>query len=274
MGKTKIEWADFVWNPVTGCSKVSEGCRHCYAEALARRFRADFKPWIAANAAHNVRLHPERLGQPFKLSKPRRIFVNSVSDLFHEEVPPVFIHSVFATMRTAKRHTFQILTKRAERMAAFLRSGDDVLPNVWIGVSAEDQPTFDERSRYLLQTPAAKRFVSLEPLLGPTDIDGTLGRCEVKWVIVGGESGPGARPMHPDWVRSIRDQCQAAEVPFFLKQWGEWLWKDTPEGFDGKLRALKEAGAKQIFKDGYFHRVGKKAAGNELDGRTWEEYPT
>lgn len=312
MGKTKIEWvrnpdgtSGVVWNPVTGCSKVSEGCRNCYAESLAHRFRKDFRPWTAANAEHNVRLHPERLEQPLHWSKPRRVFVNSVSDLFHEEVPDEFILEVFGTMVRATEHTFQILTKRPKRMLDFIRSyGNDwsakwPLLNVWLGISAEDQPTFDERTKYLLQTPAAVRFVSLEPLLGSINAVLYLGGrsyrcgcgyketesemvflggdvywcadCETRmeigatldWVIVGGESGPGARPMHPDWVRAIRDQCQAAGVPFFFKQWGMWA-PPTVSPFPRCYHSGDVIG---------MLRVGKKAAGNELDGRTWEEMP-
>jgi len=286
MGKTKIEWTDSTWSPVTGCSKISLGCKNCYAESLARRFNPDFKPWTPPNAEHNVRLHPERLEQPLRWRKPRRVFVNSVSDLFHEQVPPYFIADVWRVMRKATKHIFQILTKRPEHMAAFLRSGDEILPNVWLGVSAEDQPTFDERTKYLLQTPAAVRFVSLEPLLGPIILDdGPMGGghtaltteidhaedTKLDWVIVGGESGPGARPMHPDWVRLIRDQCQAASVNFWFKQWG--LWKPVKER-DWNYRK------DHLYLDNdeedwpHMMRVGKKAAGNELDGRVWEEMPT
>jgi protein gp37 len=295
MAKTKIEWTDVVWNPVTGCSKVSEGCRNCYAESLARRFRKDFKPWTAPNAAHNVRLHPERLEQPLRWSKPRRVFVNSVSDLFHEQVPPDFIAEVWRVMRKAPRHIFQVLTKRSERMAAFLRSGDEILPNIWLGVSAEDQPTFDKRVKYLLQTPAAKRFVSLEPLLGPVDTSAALwetcweshdGECcegpSLDWVIVGGESGPGARPCHPDWIRHISAQCQAAGTSYFFKQWGEFapegplrarkIWTDRQGRIVSQGQEMPKGADSS---DGWqvMYRVGKKRAGNVLDGKVWEEMP-
>ena len=272
--KTKIEWCDATWNPTSGCSHVSEGCRHCFAESIAHRFQKDFKPWTAPNAAHNVRLHAERLEIPLRWRKPRRVFVNSVSDLFHEQVPNAFIDGVFGIMLTAENHTFQVLTKRHKRMQEYLTRRSNLsggpLPNVWLGVSAEDQKTFDERTKYLLQTPAAKRFVSLEPLLEPIILDdGAFGGghtaltteidhledTKLDWVIVGGESGPGARPMKLEWVRSIRDQCLSVGVPFFFKQWG--AWKPIRETM-GSYR---------------LERVGKKAAGNVLDGRTWEEMP-
>ena len=323
MGKTKIEWTDATWNPITGCSHVSEGCRNCYAERLDRRQmmkgRQDgFKPWTAQNAEYNVRLHPERLEQPLRWRRPRRVFVCSMGDLFHEQVPDEFICDVFGVMEKAKRHIFQVLTKRPKRMLDLLLGGKAMSglgppKNIWWGISAEDQPTFDERSRFLIQTPAAKRFVSLEPLLAPVslsqdwvdslagwytetesahDCDGTeemcMRRCPVPvavqvqtekldWVIVGGESGPGARPMHLDWVRSIRDDCQIAGVPYFFKQWGEWIPEELSQGlWPEKASGDPIARARKIHvwpDHAVSIRHGKKAAGRELDGRTWDEMP-
>lgn len=245
MGKTKIEWATDVWNPVTGCTKVSQGCKFCYAERIFHR------PYPGRDFT-DVQCHPERLTQPLHWKKPLRIFVNSISDLFHKDVPVTFIRSIFKVMGEAKQHTFMVLTKRAERMlevvSGFMAEGDfstlsgedGLFPfrNVWLGVSVEDQPTVDERISLLLQTPAAVRFVSYEPALGPIRLygkglpceqelmagrltgsrDGYLGGPFINWVIAGGESGPHARPSHPDWFRSVRRQCRAAGVPFFMKQ--------------------------------------------------------
>jgi protein gp37 len=256
MSTTKIEWTDLVWNPVTGCSKVSEGCRNCYAESLARRFNKDFKSWTAPNAAQNVRLHPERLEQPLHWLRPRMVFVNSMSDLFHEQIDPLFIGRILNVIEKASQHTFQVLTKRPKRMKEVLMAfyetmNKEPFPNFWLGISAEDQPTFDERVAELLATPAALRFVSCEPMLGLVDINDGMNcddkTCEacgghggINWVIVGGESGPGSRAMNPEWVRLIRDQCIASDVPFWFKQWGG---------------------------------VQKWRNGRELDGRTWEEMP-
>lgn len=226
---TKIEWCDTTLNVVTGCRKVSEGCRHCYAERIASRFWGPRK-------FTDVQLHPERLGEPLKWRKPRRVFVNSMSDLFHEDVPVDFIANVFAVMALAERHTFMVLTKRPRHMHYVLmghKFADEYtecirvltenswtgyyepLPNVWLGVSAEDQSAYNTRTEWLMRTPAAVRFVSAEPLLSHL----CLGPYpEVDWVIAGCESGPGARPMDLEWARSLRDQCSAAGVPFFLKQ--------------------------------------------------------
>lgn len=255
---TKIEWTDVTWNPVTGCDKVSPGCDHCYAETIANRFDGT----KAFPNGFAVTLHPERLTAPLHWRKPRRVFVNSMSDLFHDNVPEWFIAAVFEVMRATPQHTYQILTKRHGRMRSLLRSwmgGTPLwtemgaahlvppmtpLPNVWLGVSVEDQKRADLRIPALMQTPAAVRFLSMEPLLGPVDITPWLrqgeARTSLDWVIVGGESGPGARPVDGDWVRSLRDQCEASGEAFFFKQWG------------GRR---------------------PKANGRELDGRTWDEYP-
>ncbi len=255
--RTKIEWSQATWNPVTGCTKVSEGCDHCYAEMIAHRFAGT----KAYPNEFGVTLRPERLDQPLRWRKPRRIFVNSMSDLFHDDVPNDYIARVWAVMAEARQHTFQILTKRPGRMRSLLRSatfwaafwaagvhdrtGLDVssspLSNVWLGVSVENQKWADVRIPVLLDTPAAVRFLSCEPLLGPVDLawreDGPDGEASfpagIDWVIVGGESGPGARPMHPDWARSLRDQCQNAGVPFFMKQTGTVLARQWGIGGNG-----------------------------------------
>ena len=237
MGKTSIEWTDETWNPVTGCDKVSAGCRHCYAERIAERFRGT----AAFPGGFDLQLRPERLEQPLRWRKPRTVFVNSMSDLFHEGVPDAFIRRVFEVMAQADRHRFQVLTKRHRRLEA-LAPELTWLGNVWMGVSVESSRWLS-RVKALRTVPAAVRFLSCEPLLGPLnlDLDG------IDWVIAGGESGPGARPMQPAWPLAIRDQCLASRVPFFFKQWGAF-------GADGR-------------------RVGRKRAGRRLEGRTWDEMP-
>jgi protein gp37 len=245
-----------------------------------------------------VRTYPELLDWPLRKKKPLRIFVNSMSDLFHEDVPDWFVGKVFDVMESvgAGHHTFQILTKRAERMMKFLRARwwrRDVPAamrrNIWLGVSVEDQRRADERIPLLLQTPAAVRWISAEPLLGPVDLRFWLRRPyqvsdavhpSLNWVVVGGESGPGARPMHPDWARSLRDQCAAAGVPYFFKQWGTWVDEAQmlPDGSNVVERyMIDEDGCPGAFHDwpqgGFSVRIGKRAAGRYLDGRTHDEYP-
>jgi protein gp37 len=313
--KSTIEWTDASWNPVTGCSKVSPGCAHCYAESFTRRMSSVWGvpdlPWTPENAGQNVILHPDRLEQPLRWKRPRMIFVNSMSDLFHEEVPDEFIAQVFAVMALAPRHTFQVLTKRPERMRDLLkswrfckqtmqaifdtgaehgianvfivadelsgRSFAEVLPNVWLGVSIENR-RYVYRADVLRETPAAVRFISAEPLLGPLVYDEgsyvggyedanpifspagwsdrerfdgpQLDLAGIDWLIVGGESGPGHRPMREEWVRDLRDTC-AATRPLF--------------GSHGRRTAF------------FFKQHGgatPKAGGRELDGRTWDEMPT
>jgi len=253
--RSAIEWTDATWNPVTGCTKVSPGCTHCYAEAFAERFRGvSGHPY---EQGFDLKLWPERLRLPLLWKDPRLIFVNSMSDLFHKDVPDVFIERVFAVMRQARQHAFQLLTKRSERMRTWSTSrfcsvdarpnGKAVWPaNVWAGVSVETQD-YVGRIRDLLQVPARVRFLSVEPLLGPVELDALLLKG-IHWVIVGGESGFGARPMKPEWVRAIRRQCDRCGVKFFFKQWGAYA-------SNGRL-------------------VGKKAAGRLLDGKTWDEMPT
>jgi protein gp37 len=211
--KSNIEWTEMTWNPVTGCTKISQGCKHCYAERMAKRLTA-----MGSDRYRNgfrVTLHPDLLDVPRKWRQPRVVFVNSMSDLFHEDIPDAFIQRVFATMRDCPQHTFQVLTKRAGRLAAL--APRLLWPhNVWMGVSVEDARVVD-RIGYLQKVPAAVRFLSLEPLIGP--LEGL--RLEgIDWAIVGGESGPRARPMKPEWVKSILRQCRAASVAFFFKQWG------------------------------------------------------
>lgn len=238
---SKIEWTDRTWNPVTGCTKVSDGCTNCYAEGIARRFAGG----KAFPNGFDVTLHHDRLDAPLRWRKPSRVFVNSMSDLFHDQVPDEYIAQVFVTMAATPQHTYQVLTKRHGRMRALVSSPefrasvedgigarfevDDryrwPLPNVWLGVSVEDQKRADLRIPALLDTPAAVRFLSCEPLLGPVDLRPYLNHeCDrhprPDWVIVGGESEPGARPMHLDWARTLVQQCRDAGVPVFVKQLG------------------------------------------------------
>jgi protein gp37 len=231
--KTAIEWTESTWNPVTGCTKISLGCRHCYAERMAKRLRAMGQERY--RNGFRVTMHRDQLESPLRWRKPQMIFVNSMSDLFHRDVPTAFIREVFQVMQAATQHTFQVLTKRARRMASLA----DRLPwpqNVWMGVTVEAEE-YCWRLDCLRRVPAAVRFVSLEPLLGPIR---RLPLDAIDWVIVGGESGPYARPLEAEWARSARDQCLAAGVAFFFKQWGG---------------------------------VQRNSRGRRLDGRLWEQYP-
>ncbi|MDF2140823.1 phage Gp37/Gp68 family protein [Paenirhodobacter sp. CAU 1674] len=350
---TNIEWTDATWNPITGCTLVSEGCRHCYAATLAAT-RLKHHPSRAGLARINaageakftgeVRFNAKWLDQPLRWRKPRRIFVCAHGDLFHESVPDEWIDKVFAVMALCPQHTFQVLTKRPDRMreyvlgahcdgarrfavadaaeqiannfpvwdgngyrlwdgyagkawdqkvTAVLTGPQWPMPNVWLGASIEDQTTADERIPLLLTTPAAVRFVSAEPLLGSVDLrivqargssrvqncvtggsfsETSLERLpdgpRIDWLIVGGESGPHARPMHPDWVRSMRDQCQSAGVPFFFKQWGEWVGAGP-----GRISQQGCTGLHGWGDGCYSMRTGKRAAGRLLDGREWNEMP-
>lgn len=210
---SKIEWTEATWNPVTGCDKVSPGCAHCYAETFAERWRG--VPGHPYEQGFDLRLWPERLDLPLRWKKPRMIFVNSMSDLFHERVPDAFIEEVFEVMRRAKHHTFQVLTKRHERLVE-VGSELDWPPNVWMGVSIENR-RFVHRADYLRMIPSAVRFISAEPLLGPLE---GLDLAGIDWVIAGGESGPRHRPVRIEWLRQLRDACEENGVPFFFKQWG------------------------------------------------------
>jgi protein gp37 len=235
---SKIEWTNATWNPVRGCTKISPGCARCYAETFAERFRG--VPGHPYEQGFDLRLVPEKLGEPLRWATPRRVFANSMSDLFHEEVPDDYIEKVVRVMRAANWHIYQVLTKRSERMLHLLRTKLRWVRNekhIWWGVSVENREHGLPRIRHLQATPAAIRFLSVEPLIGDV---GRLPLCGIHWVIVGGESGPGARPLHPAWVQSIQAQCHVAEVPFFFKQWGG---------------------------------VRKCKTGRKLDGRTYDEYP-
>lgn len=242
MAGSKIEWTEQTWNPVTGCTKVSPGCKHCYAETMAHRLKAMGAGGYAGG--FDLALHPSRLTQPLSRKKPTVYFVNSMSDLFHEAVPDKFLDQVFDTIRATPQHTYQILTKRAERLPIYFQRV--VCPeNVWLGVSVEDLSYGVPRIDSLRQIDANVRFLSVEPLLediGDVNLNG------IHWVIVGGESGFGARPMRPEWVDSVRHQCEEQGVAFFFKQWGGW-------GADGIKRH-------------------KKANGRIFKGRTWDELPT
>jgi protein gp37 len=229
--ESTIEWTDATWNPLTGCSKISHGCDNCYAERFSERFRG-----VVGHPFENgfdLTLRPERLEQPIKWRRPKMIFVNSMSDMFHKEVPWSFIDKVFATMERANWHTFQILTKRSSLLRKYINSNYNftrVPENIWLGTSVEDG-TQKSRIRHLQQTYASVRFLSIEPLIGPI---GKLDLKEIDWVIVGGESGPKARLMDPDWVREIRDQCLERGVSFFFKQWGGFRPKSGGRTLDGQ----------------------------------------
>jgi protein gp37 len=238
---SRIEWTEQTWNPTVGCTKISPGCKHCYAEGMAARLKAMKTPGY--ENGFKLNLLPQRLQDPIKRKTPTTYFVNSMSDLFHENVPFFYIDQVFDVITQAKQHTFQILTKRSARMAEYFQS-KAAPPNAWIGVSVEDQKHGVPRIDHLRNVSASIRFLSVEPLL---DDIGKLNLTGIHWVIVGGESGPKARLMKPEWVDNIREQCESANVAFFFKQWGGW-------GADGKKRA-------------------KKQNGRELNGRTWNEMP-
>lgn len=347
MTDTAIEWTDRVWNPTTGCDRVSAGCDNCYAMTMAKRlkgmgqakYQRDGDP-RTSGPGFLAQYHSPVVGEPLRWRKPQRVFVNSMSDLFHDNIPDVFIARVWEVMQRCPQHTFQVLTKRHARMRSLLSSAEFremvfkfggvgrgqanghleqyrgwPLNNVWVGVSAENQQWADIRIPALLDTPAAVRFVSCEPLLGPITLHpywthgrprwgaptptpagpGAGGSIDMQplelaprldWLITGGESGPGARPMHPAWARSLRDQCVKAGVAFHFKQWGE----HSPAGL---VDALVDSGSLVSVQasTGVVHRpgqsadglapggwaamlrVGKKRAGRRLDGRTWDEYP-
>ena len=229
---SSIEWTDATWNPVRGCTKISEGCRHCYAETFAERFRGvSGHPY---EFGFDLRIVTEKLGEPLRWSTPKMIFVNSMSDLFHDDVPVEYIIDVARVMQICYWHTFQVLTKRSERLRDLL-TGDLAFvadaPNIWWGVSVENKKSGVPRIAHLRGAPAVIRFLSIEPLL--EDL-GEIDLTSIAWVIVGGESGPGARPMRPEWVASIRDQCRRAGVPFFFKQWGGTRKKLTGRSLDGR----------------------------------------
>ncbi|MEW5727490.1 MAG: phage Gp37/Gp68 family protein [Pseudomonadota bacterium] len=332
--KSGIEWTEATWNPVVGCSILSAGCSRCYAMREAHRLAAKLGIDKYAGTTEEtkagpvwngtVRLHHPHLDQPLRWKRPRRIFVNSMSDLFHEALSDEDIDKVFAVMALARHHTFQVLTKRSARMLSYLdqprrrRAWDEairtmfgresvspppILPNVWMGVSVEDQAAADARIPDLLSAPAAVRWLSCEPLLGPVDITQYLNTflkpasigpstCPhplkrlLHWIVCGGESGDRARPMHPDWARSLRDQCAAAGAPFLFKQWGAWTvtydrdaedpdWRRCPTARDNRERYLNLAGGHGFHGERvvFVRRAGKKAAGRLLDGVLHDGYP-
>lgn len=238
---SRIEWTEQTWNPTVGCTKLSAGCKHCYAETMAKRLQAMGAPGY--ERAFELQLLPHRLNDPVKRKKPTVYFVNSMSDLFHDRIPDAYIEQVFDVIAQTPHHTYQILTKRGARLARYFKHRE-VPPNAWLGVSVENRRHGVPRIAHLRQVPARIRFLSVEPLL--EDV-GELDLTDIHWVIVGGESGPKARPMKPEWADSVRRQCEAQNVAFFFKQWGGW-------GADGKRRA-------------------KHANGRELHGRTWDAMP-
>jgi len=333
MATTKIQWADMVWNPVTGCSKVSDGCAHCYAERQALRLQH-----MGCDKYKNgfkVTLHPEELNVRFP-GKGKQIFVCSMADLFHEDVPFLFVDLVMARIAISQQHTFMILTKRPYRMQKYFndlrpegvtksmisdifarpsryfpRSFDKLplncswplpwpLPNLWLLTTAENQDNADLRIPDLLKCPARVHGVSIEPMLGAVDLGEYLPNLDengypvnqlsnrgkyINWVICGGESGPGARPIHPDWIRGVRNQCQDAGTPFFFKQWGEWLTtydrdddpdaRNLPHEIPNKTRWLNLNGGHGFHGERvvFVHRVGKAATGDYIDGKQYHEFP-
>ena len=321
---SKIEWTDATWNPITGCTLVDDGCRNCYAAELAAtrlKNHPSRKGLATRNAAGvakftgEVRFNEQWLDQPLRWSTPRMVFVCAHGDLFHHGVPEDWIDRLFAVMALCPHHTFQVLTKRPDRAREYIAEMADCpsewrikrldyptrlhrswpLPNVWLGTSVSDQASANARIPDLLGAPAAVRFISAEPLLGPvrfnqiyregismTYVDNALTgfvsngyggtyREKLDWIIVGGESGRNARPMNPDWARAIRDQCQEAGTAFFFKQWGEWVPDDTPEARDARIHLDVEwhgfDGARGSW------RVGKRKSGRTLDGLTWSQMP-
>lgn len=238
---SKIEWTEQTWNPTVGCTKISPGCKNCYAETMARRLQAMGTPGY--EEGFKLKLLPQRLEDPLKRKKPTTYFVNSMSDLFHDRIPDEYIEMVFAVIEKTPHHTYQVLTKRAARMARFFKSRK-APNNAWLGVSVENKKHGVPRIAHLRNVPAHIRFLSVEPLV--EDV-GELDLSDIHWVIVGGESGPKARPMKPEWAESVRLQCEAQDVAFFFKQWGGW-------GVDGQRRV-------------------KSANGRMLNGRTWDAMP-
>lgn len=272
---TKIEWCDEVWNPVTGCSPISEGCDHCYAKRMAIRLKGRYG--YPADDPFRVTFHSDRMKEPYPWPKTisgRKIFVCSMADLFHKDVESSWIRDIFKKIRYYRYNTFMVLTKRPELMKIHVdlwTDYDEILPNLWLGITAENQQRFDERWQIAQQIPASVLFVSGEPLLGGIDFSGYERKPD--WFILGGETGPGARPMHPNWVRSVRDQCQEAGVPFFFKGWGEYYpYSDDCDAEDAgyyheRFMAMPKGTCRTVY------RVGKKKAGALLDGRQWKEFP-
>lgn len=275
---SKIEWTNETWNPVTGCSKYSEGCQNCYAEKMTKRLAAMGQEKYK-NGFNKVVFHPEELNRDFG-GKSKMIFVNSMSDTFHADISKFQISKMLEYCSCNKQHIFQILTKRAARVEEF-----SYPPNIWLGVTVEKE-NYKNRIEFLRRTDAKVKFLSCEPLLGDL---GELDLTGIDWVIVGGESGPGARPMHPDWVRNIQKQCQEQNVPFFFKQWGEWsvvyernkggttdnYFNDAETEYYNKYRRLNFAGGCGFHGENvcYFDKVGKSKSGAILDGKEYKEFP-
>lgn len=275
---SKIEWTNETWNPVTGCSKYSEGCQNCYAEKMTKRLAAMGQEKYK-NGFNKVVFHQEELNRDFG-GKSKMIFVNSMSDTFHADISKIRICRILEYCSFNKQHIFQILTKRAVRVEEF-----SYPPNVWLGVTVEKE-NYKNRIEFLRHTDAKIKFLSCEPLLGDL---GELDLTGIDWVIAGGESGPGARPMHPDWVRNIQKQCQKQDVPFFFKQWGEWsvvyernkggtsdnYFNDTETEYYNRYRRLNFAGGCGFHGENvcYFDKVGKLKSGAILDGKEYKEFP-
>lgn len=314
--KSKIEWTQASWNPLVGCTKVSEGCRNCYAIRFSHRMSTTVPSYFGITKKINgkpewsdkIRVDRNKLRQPLTWKRARMIFVNSMSDMFHERVDDLNIAEIFAIMATESRHTFQILTKRPQRMATLLTDEpfkksvetllhnwgyslklDNVWPlrNVWVGASVENGKSAIERVPYLLMTPAAIRWISAEPLLGRiTNCSLGVKLRGIQWIVAGGETGPNARPAHPDWFRALRDLCVSSGVPFFFKQWGEWGTVENLNVYKNSQLAIVDPATGDFFlrnknynllmpveKSRYMIRAGRKAAGRLLDGKEWNEYP-
>lgn len=276
--RSSIEWTQATWNPTTGCSRTSPGCDHCYALTLARRLRAMGNPKYQTDGdqrtsgpGFGLAVHQDQLGLPYRWAKPRVVFVNSMSDLFHRSVPTGFILDVFAVMADTPRHTYQVLTKRSKRL---LQLGDQLQwpSNVWMGVSIESSH-YEFRADHLRATGAATKFISAEPLLGSL---ATLDLSRIDWLIAGGESGVGSRPMHPIWARQLRDACRASGTAFFFKQWGSWTPADPESTVSVTIQGELIATDTLVGIPGApapMRRTSKAAAGRLLDGRTWDEMP-
>lgn len=263
---TAIEWADDTFNPWIGCQKLSPACANCYAEAMVERFKGDFSVRTRTSAA-NWKKPLTWNAKAAKAGVRRRVFCASLADVFDNQVPEEWRTDLWALIRATPHLDWLLLTKRPQNIAKMLPADwGDGYPNVWLGTTAENQTEADRRIPHLLAVPAVVRFLSMEPLLGPVILPGNFMALGANaWAICGGESGHGARPMHPDWARSLRDQCVAAGVPFLFKQWGEWV----------SVSEVAGSGAHFQFEDGStLRRVGKKAAGRMLDGRTWDQLPT
>lgn len=284
--ESKIEWTEATWNPIRGCSRVSEGCEFCFAERLAARFSKPGEPYHGVaemtpsgpSWTGQISVIDNRINLPIRWLKPRRIFVNSTSDLFHENLDPNMIHRIFDVMMKADHHVFQVLTKRARNMMEFVQDRVEkqgpISKNIWLGISVENQKTADLRTPYLSRTPCAVKFISAEPLLGEIYFSSVGGSSDIHWIVVGGESGAKARPMNPNWVYTIKDFANKNNIAFFFKQWGEWAQKEDVKDV-GAIRRINNGSAPvHIFNDGEsVYRVGKRISGNLLLGERWLAMP-